>query len=129
MQFADYQSQCEQVARLVDQGKPEQALPLLDRLLAGDLPDLDKAVLWINKATVHDKLKQSDQACECHDKAVELERTHNRFFAAETKAAYLTGLGRRKEAVFIYNWLLDRRDLTLQDRERVRQNLRALESS
>jgi hypothetical protein len=71
------------------------------------------------------KGQQSD-ALAWYDRAINYERPHGRFFAAESKAALLAELGWNAESLTMYEQLLSAPSLTDEDRERMRQNISIL---
>jgi len=126
MLLDEYVAKAEDVVQLTDAGDFKGALKILKGLLAADLPDLDKSVMWVNAATVYDKMKMFDEALRCYDKAMALEKRHGRFFAMERKAVYLANNHRGEESLRLYKRLLERSDLTLIERDKIAKSLRAV---
>jgi tetratricopeptide (TPR) repeat protein len=126
VEFRAYQDAVETAARLTEAGKHQSAADVLEDLITRDISDLDNSVMCVNLATVYDHMGQNTTALTWYDRAIEYERPHNRFWATESKAAYLAKLKRHDESRRLYEVLLERRDLTEADRHRITHNLQAL---
>ena len=129
MLYEEYVKITQQVNQSVENKDYETALRLLEDLVQSDLPDIDKSFMCINLAVVWDKAGNSIETLRAYDRAIRLETPHHRCFAHEEKASYLVQMKRREEAAAIYQDLLNKSFLTLNDQERIRANLKAVENS
>jgi tetratricopeptide (TPR) repeat protein len=119
----------QEAARLVESGEYDSAIAIFRSLLDSDISDLDKSVMCLNMAVVHDKLGRSDEALACHDRGIAYEHSHGRFTVTEHKAAYLAEIGEWQPSLDLYEQLLKRPDLTDTDNERIRQNVVLLQAA
>jgi tetratricopeptide (TPR) repeat protein len=104
----------------------EQALVLLNKLAEAPLPDLDLATIHLNSALVYKALGQQDQLFSYLNKAIAIESKYSKYRALKMKADYLSQLGQQKEACAIYQNLLRRHDLTLEDLAAISQKNKSL---
>ncbi len=127
MDYHEYVSQAQQAANLVDAGRNEEAIPILEALVASDLPPVDKAIMCMNLAIVHTHLRQPEQALIWYAYGSEYERTHGAYYVTEHWAVYLTRLDRHLEALALYEQLLDSPDVQARDLERIENNIQRLQ--
>ena len=113
---------------LVEQGKHEEAVAIFIALLAMPSNAYVKAVMWMNIATIRDKMGQADEVLRAFDEAGVLEHSYGGYLAQEHKAYYLAKIGRVKESLVILEMLLRRTDLKQEDRVRVETNVKTLRS-
>ena len=104
MKYPEYVEGTQRAAELVQAGQYDEALEILNRLLGGDISDIDKSIMCLNIAVVYDKLNASDRALEWHDRGIVYERPYARSFVALHKAGYLATQGR--EILGVWPWLL-----------------------
>lgn len=126
MNYDEYVRECQSAASLAESGERVAALDAFLRLAGSSLPDLDRAVMYVNAATLQHQLGDAEAALEHYDKAVAVEEKHNRFAVLELKAAFLAQLGRAKESLELYRGLARRPDATLSERARFEQNAATL---
>lgn len=121
MQYEDYEARARKVAVLVDEAQYQEALKLLQTLIDSDISDLDKSMMSVNMAVVHDKMQQHAKALEWYDRGIGYEMVYLRFFVLESKANYLYQIGRFKESLEIYEELVQQSFLTELEKLRIRQ--------
>lgn len=120
-----------QLAKLEKQGKQDwkQNLFFLLQLTEADLPDLERAVAWMNCATAYDRLGNEPEALRCLDQAVALEEPHRRFTAIERKAVFLANHGKVAESLKLFQVLAQRKDLYISDVDRIQKTIGLLEKT
>jgi tetratricopeptide (TPR) repeat protein len=121
-----YHSLAQRASDLVEAGNYAEALDLLEQIIAGDLPDYDKAMMCLNTAIVHDKWGRQEEALTSYARALDYERRTGSHFVAQHRAAYFSQLGRYDESIRCYEELLRREGLATPDREAFAANLRTL---
>ena len=121
MLYQDYESRARQVGALVDAGKYDDALNVLQSLLDSDISDIDKSMMSINMAVIYGKMNQPERALEWYDRGISYEAVYLRFLVLESKANYLYELKRFKQCIEIYEELLPQSFLTEVDNLRIRQ--------
>jgi tetratricopeptide (TPR) repeat protein len=126
MLSSEHQALVEQAVTLDESGDHQGAAAIFQSLVGSDISDLDKSMMCLNLATLHDKMRLTDQALQWCERAIGYERAGSRCYAAQHKAAYLARLGRHDESQRLYEALLARSDLTATDREGIRHNLSVL---
>ena len=129
MLYDEYVRIIQEVSQCVDAQDYETSLRLLNDLLKSDLPDLDKCIMAINVAVVWDKRGDSSEALRWYDRAIRFEKSYDRFFAQEKKAAYFLYLGRKKDALLIYQELLKKPFLNLSEQDRMRSFILQIEGT
>lgn len=129
MEPKQYYDTIQKVAELVDKGQDlDAATDLLKTIIESDLPDMDRAIMSINMAVVCDKMGHVDHALAWYDHGISLEVPHMRFLVRTSKAAYLASIGKKAEAVAIYQKLLREPFLTTPEREDLKNHLAAVQS-
>ena len=73
MLYQDYESRARQVGALVDAGKYDDALKVLQSLLDSDISDIDKSIMSLNMAVVYGKMNQPGRALEWYDRGISYE--------------------------------------------------------
>jgi predicted negative regulator of RcsB-dependent stress response len=126
MDYDAYTAAAQQAASLVDQGDYPGAATILQGLVESDISDLDKAMMCLNLATVHDRMNLPDEALQWFARGEGLERRHGRFHVAEQLAAHLAATGRDCDSLRKYEDLLRRRELMESDKVRIRNNVEVL---
>jgi tetratricopeptide (TPR) repeat protein len=121
-----YTSLAQRASDLVTAGEYAQALALLEEIIAGDLPDYDKAMMCLNTAVVYDKWGKPDDALTSYARAMDYERSTGSCFVAQHRAAYFSQLGRYDESLRCYEELLRRADLSPEDRDMFAKNVATL---
>jgi len=116
------------VARLVENAQHDDAIVVLRPLIECELDFFHKMIVCVNMAIIFGQKGQDSDALAWYDRAINYERPHGRYFAAERKAAYLAELGRTAESLSMYERLLSEPSLTGEDEERIRQNLSILKN-
>lgn len=111
----------------VDAGEHRNALDVLQVLVDSDLPDFDKSMMWLNIATVLDRMGRRDEALAAHASAIECESRTDAYFATQQHAVYLSQLGRYDESIAVYESLVVRPGVTPADAQIFRTNLRTLD--
>ncbi len=121
-----YRSLAQRASDHVDAGEHENALDVLQVLVDSDLPDFDKAMMWLNIATVLDRMGRRDEALATYPHAIECESRTDSYFATQQHAVYLSQLGRYEDSIAVYESLLARPGVTPEDAGIFRMNLRTL---
>lgn len=127
MDRSTYVALAHHASDLVDAARYPEAIAVFEEILAGELPDFDKGITWVNIATVRDKQGDTAAALDCLDAALAFEHGTGNCFIAQHRAAYLSKLGRHAESAAAYRALLERTDLRDEDAEMFRANLATLE--
>lgn len=121
-----YAALASRASDLVVAGDRLKAIEILEEILRSDLPALDRAIMCMNIAIIHDQMGNTDKALETYSAAVDLERGTESYFVAESKAAYYSRLGMYDESSRSYDDLLRHKHLKPEDRERIRKNIATL---
>jgi hypothetical protein len=115
-------------ARLVENSQHDDAIVVLRPLIECDLNYFQKCIVCVNMAIIFGQKGQDSDALAWYDHAIEYERAHGRFFAAERKAAFMAEKGWTTESLSMYEKLLSAPSLTDEDEERIRTNLSTLKA-
>lgn len=126
MTYQQYYDLTRQGAELFEKGDHANALKVFQSIVESDLPDLDRATMSVNVATVCDKMGHQEHALAWYDHGIALEEPHARFFVLEKKAEYFVALGRPKDALEIYEGLAGEPFVTMNDLERINHNRKVL---
>jgi tetratricopeptide (TPR) repeat protein len=121
-----YASLARRASDLAESGDRDQAIELFEQLVDSELPDLDRAYMCMNIATVLDQQGKREQALEAFARAVDIERRTDSYYVASCRAAYLSRLGFYDESSGFYDDLLRHKALKPEDRDVFQQNIRAL---
>lgn len=107
MDYHDYELQIQQGAQLSQDGDHAGASRLF-RTLAEDttLTDMDRAYMFHNAAVSHERVGPAEETEALFDQGIVLERRWCRSTVREGKAKWLERLGRRGDAVAIYDELM-----------------------
>lgn len=124
-----YTSLAQRATELVEAGQHTAALDVLEHIIAGDLPDFDKAMMCLNTAIVHDRQGEIDAALGAYARAMDYERGTGSCYVEQHRAAYLAQLGRFAESLRCYEDLLRRDDLTPEQRTMFERNVATLAQS
>lgn len=122
-----YASLARRASDLVDAGEHQQAIEVLEQLVTSGLPDFDKAMMWVNIATVQDKMGDRTASLASYETALQCERRTTSYFVAQQHAAYLSQLGMYERSISAYQALVDREDVKPEDAGIFRANIRTLE--
>ena len=122
-----YASLANRASDLVEAGEHQQAIDVLAQLVESDLLDFDKAMMWLNIATVRDKMGDHEGALASYAKALEYEGRTSSYFVAQQHAAYLAHLGRYDEGISVYQSLVERTDVKPEDSEVFLANVATLQ--
>lgn len=127
MDFDEFRGRYETAEKLSLAGDDRAAAAALTAL-AGDaaLPDLDRAMVWTQAASAHERLGDVPAALAAYDRAAALEAPHKRFQALFRKADYLLRAGRKDESRDLFKSLLERPDATLAERHSIESRLKLL---
>ncbi|HEX8633202.1 MAG TPA: hypothetical protein VF703_03520 [Pyrinomonadaceae bacterium] len=115
-------------ARLVENSQHDDAIVVLRPLIECELDDFHKTIVCVNMGIIFGLKGQDSDALAWYDRAINYERVHGRYFAAERKAGYLAELGRNAESLSMFERLLSEPSLTAEDDERMRQNISILKN-
>lgn len=126
MLYDDYVSKAQDASKAVDAKDYDAAMEILKDLVQSDLPDLDKSMMCINLAVVWEKKGNSLEALRWYDRAIQYEKPHHRYFAQQEKANYLYSIGRKEDALSIYQSLLNKPFLVLSDHQKFQANIHHL---
>ena len=121
-----YTSLARRASDLVDAGDRDQAIEILEQLVTSELPDLDRAYMCMNIATIREQQGKREQALEAFTRAVDIERSTDSYFVASSKAAYYSRLGLYDESSRSYDDLLRHKALKPEDREIFLKNMQTL---
>lgn len=114
-------------ARLVENAQHDDAIVVLRPLVECELDFFHKMIVCVNLAIIFGQKGQDSDALAWYDRAINYERPHGRYFAAERKAAFMAERGWTAESRAMYERLLSEPSLTGEDEERIRQNLSILD--
>lgn len=128
MNREQYAALAKEASGFVDQGEYARAIEIFEQLAASDLPDFDRAISWVNIATVEDKRGRTEDALACLARALDFERRTDSYFIAQHRAAYLSKLKRHRESLSAYRALMERPDLKSEDAAVFRSNIATLET-
>jgi tetratricopeptide (TPR) repeat protein len=123
-----YASLAHRASDLVEAGEHRQAIDVLQQLVDSELPDFDRAMMWLNIATVHDKMGNAPDALAAYDRALDLERGTDGYFIAQQHAAYLSQLGRYEDSIAAYRQLHAQTNVKQEDADVFLANIRTLEA-
>lgn len=115
-------------ARLVENSRHDDAIVVLRPLVECELDFVHKMIVCVNMAIIFGQKGQDSDALAWYDRAINYERPHGRYFAAERKAAFMAERGWTAESLAMYEQLLSEPSLTGEDEERIRQNLSILKN-
>jgi tetratricopeptide (TPR) repeat protein len=121
-----YASLARRASDLVDSGDRDQAIEIFEQLVASELPDLDRAYMCLNIATVYEQQGKRDHALEAFARAVDIERRTDSYYVASSRAAYYSQIGLYDESSRHYDDLLRHKALKPEDRDAFLQNIRTL---
>jgi hypothetical protein len=113
-------------ARLVENAQHDDAIVVLRPLVECELDDFHKTIACINMAVIFGLKGQAADALAWYDRAINYERPHGRYFAAERKAAFMAEQGWTAESLAMFEQILSHPSLTDEDGERIRQNISIL---
>jgi predicted negative regulator of RcsB-dependent stress response len=119
MEYQTYSDRINEGSRLLDAGDLAGAAAIFEALASSEISDLDKALMAHNAAVVCERMQQQDAAIGWYDYGIAYEAPYFRFMLNEKKAEYLARLGRKDEAIAIYEDLLQQPYLMEHDKERV----------
>ncbi len=123
-----YASLAQRASDLVSAGDHAQALAVLERLIASDLPDRDRAFMCLNTAVVYDQQGRPEEALAAYARAMEFERSAGGYFVEQHRAAYFSQLGMYDESIRCYEALLARPDLAPDARSAFTANIATLQA-
>ena len=128
MDSRQYASTVYAAAARYEAGDAAEALALFESIVADpEVPDLDRCTMTINVATVLSGSGAPEAEVEAaYDRGIEFERRWLRGFAAESKAVWLTTVGRTWEARELLQTLRREPWLTFSERDRIDQSLAAM---
>ncbi|HJQ60995.1 MAG TPA: hypothetical protein VJ890_29090 [Vineibacter sp.] len=126
MDYDAYSGSCQTAAAMLDKGDAAGALAIFERLIASDISDLDKAMMYHNAATVLDRMGRVAEALRAYDRAIALEWSYSRCDSTERKAVFLAGKNDLAASLALYEQLLLKPYATEQDKARFRANVEAL---
>lgn len=121
-----YASLANRASDLVVAGERLKAIEILEELVASDLPEIDRAIMCMNIAIIHDQIGDFEKALETYSAALDLERETESYFVAQSRAAYYSKLGMYDESCRSYDDLLRHRHLKPEDREMFLKNIATL---
>lgn len=108
MEFNDYTQAAAEGYRLSSSGDPVGAADLFLRLAADTaMTDMDRVYMLHNAAMCLQEVGPPERVGQLFDDAIDIERRWCRSIAREAKATWLTGTGRREEAIAIYTELMN----------------------
>jgi len=126
MDYDEYVDTARQAGQAYEAGQHEEALNIFRTLVASDISDLDKAMMYQNMGVIQEAMGREQDALSSYDRGANYERMHGRIFVAEMKASYLYRLGRLAESLREYEGLLLRPSLTEEEKNRLRCNVAAI---
>jgi tetratricopeptide (TPR) repeat protein len=126
MNYDEYVNTAQQAGQAYEAGQHEEALTIFRTLIASDISDLDKAMMYRNMGVIQEELGREQDALSSYERGSSYERMHGRINVAEMKASYLYRLGRLAESLREYEGLLLRPSLTEEEKNRLRYNAAAI---
>lgn len=111
---------------LLQQGLHAEAVRVFLDLLEKPSNAFVQSLMWINIAVILDQADQSGEALRAYDNAILLEQSFHGHTASANKACYLAKISRLQESIVIFEELLQRTDLKIEDRDRYAANLQLL---
>jgi tetratricopeptide (TPR) repeat protein len=126
MNYQEYSQRVHDAADLVDRGECEDAIQILQEVLALDISAMDKAIMCLNIAIAFDKLGRTDDALAWYEKGADYENEAGTWHVSEHRAAYLAEKERWHESVLSYHNLLSHPGLGEGDKQRIRHNIKTL---
>jgi tetratricopeptide (TPR) repeat protein len=121
-----YASLANRASDLVVAGERTKAIEILEQLVRSDLPAFDRAMMCMNIAIVQGQMGDSAKALDTFCRAADLERATQSYFVAQSRAAYLSELGRYGDSIRAYDDLLLHEHLTPEDRDMFLKNIATL---
>ncbi len=118
MDREEYRKKALEVDKLVQSGRYDEAIVLLRGLINSDLGDQDKAMMYVNIATIYDKMKMPRQAIGAYDQGIRFESSYNGHWILWKKAAYLEEIGENEESIKVLGSLLTNSRLKLTDQDK-----------
>lgn len=109
-------------------GKYNEAIVLLQGLITSDLTDQDKAMMYVNIATIYDKMKMPRQAVGAYDQAIKFESAYKGYWVLWQKAAYLSEIGEKEDSIKAFENLLENDTLKPDERAAIEKNIAMLRS-
>ena len=123
MTYQEYLQWLQQNAQLAKDGRYKEAVEAYYQLILSDISDLDKADVSAILAALYDRMGNTTEAINWFEKGVAYEENHARYTVLEKKAEYFSELGRRSDAVKIYETLLKQPFITEAEKERLRKTV------
>ena len=126
----EYRTLAVEADRLAAAGDNQGAINVIQKLIDNDqLPAKDHAMMTLNKAILFGKMKNTVGAIESFDKAIAFNVPEIKSFLLVNKAVYLNGIGRPQESISIFKSLLKEKNISAQDKEKIKSNIAAIEQS
>lgn len=128
MDYQTYYDRAQEGGKKFDAGDSEGAIAVFKGLVDSDLSEVDKAIMCMNLATIHEKRGEEGQALHWFDRGIDIERRYSRSTLAENKAAYLIRLNRKSEALAIYKEYVNQPFVGEEQKARFLNNIGVLEA-
>jgi tetratricopeptide (TPR) repeat protein len=122
-----YRSLSKRASDLFDAGEHQPAIDIFRQLADSGLPALDRAMMWLNVATVEHRRGGVAEALAAHERAIDLEREAGGYFVAQQAAAFLSQLGRYQDSIAAYRELVRRTDVSQADADIFNANIATLD--
>jgi tetratricopeptide (TPR) repeat protein len=129
MDYARYCDLAEQADKHATAGSIDKAISVFTELVNSDISELDKSLMSVNIATLHERAGRVEDALANFDHAIAYERRHHRHTAAEYKAAFLSRIGRSRECLKLYEDLVGKPWLTEAEKYKFSHNIEVLKKS
>jgi len=126
MEYQEFTSRTQQAAQLIKAGRWKEAEVCLYKLFLSDVSDIDKSNACATLAIVYDRMGNTQEALTWFDKGIEIEQIYSHYEVSEKKSQYLAQLGRRNEAVAIYESLIKQAYISEAEKERMRKTMQAI---
>ena len=126
MEYQEFTSRTQQASQLMKALRWKEAEVCLYKLYLSDISDFDKSNACATLAVVYDRMGNTEEALSWFDKGIDIEQTYSRYEVSEKKSQFLAQLGRRNEAVAIYEALIKQPYVGEAEKERMRKTIQSL---
>src|SRR5262245_20516789 len=128
MTYDEYIKIGTQASELAEKQDFDGAITILMPLVESDLAAADRAVMCMNIAILEDKKGNLDGAIQWYEKAAVIEEKNHLRYVLEVQASFYSQIGRKVEALNIYKKLMAHPTVNENDKLRLQQQLKALQS-
>ena len=126
MEYQEFTRMTAQADEQIAASRFQEAVEVLYKLILGDISDVDRAVLCIRMAFVHDRMGKTDEAIAWYDKGIGYEQGCQNYAVFENKAQYLAQIGHTKDSVAMYESLLGMPSVSEAEKQRIRKVIQSV---